>query len=163
METDNGANCEVLSPVMEDERVSTVASTAPDQTLMLSASRHRIPAPKYRPPPSYHQIRSHSSNTSANPAELGHSDHDYADCDSRDEDNDYHSRRSPQQMYVSSQDFNDQIFFADEYQPRRQLQSNGTIKSTTTNPSIHHHNSLHRMNPHNNSHKRNHCRRFHIL
>ena len=149
METDNGANCEVLSPVMEDERVSTVASTAPDQTLMLSASRHRIPAPKYRPPPCYNQIRPHSSNTTTNPVELGHSDHDYADCDSRDEDNDYHDRRSPpQQMFVSSQDFNDQIFFADRYQPRQQLQSNGTIKSTTTNPSIHQHNSLHRMNPH---------------
>merc|ERR1719510_49622 len=85
---------------------------------------------------------------------MGHSDHDYADCDSRDEDIDYHDT-PPQQMYVSSQDINDQIFFADEYQPRQQLQSNGTIKSTTTNPSIHHHNSLHRMTTHN-SHKRNH-------
>ena len=92
MESDNGANCEVLSPVMEDERVSTVASTAPDRTLLLSANHHRAPAPKYRPPPPYNQIRSGASKSSINHIEYGgHADDDYAEY----AEDDYGNRGSP--------------------------------------------------------------------
>ena len=160
MESDNGANCEVLSPVMEDERVSTVASTAPDRTLLLSANHHRVPAPKYRPPPSYNQIRPGTSKTSVNRAELDQSDEDYTDYDSRaNDEEDYRDRRSPQErLFSGAQDFhNDEIYFANEYQSRRQLEPNGTIRSTKTINSVHPDNSLDRLNSHSN-HKRQCCK-----
>ena len=143
---------------MEDERVSTVASTAPDRTLLLSANHHRAPAPKYRPPPSYNQIRPGTSKTSVNNnAELGHSDDDYTDYDGRDIDEDEYRHQRSQQRLFSSQDFSEQIYFANEYQPRRQLESNGTIKSTATINSIRHNSSLNRPNPHT-SHTRQCCK-----
>ena len=156
METDNGANCEVLSPVMEDERVSTVASTAPDRNLLLSANHVHAPAPRYRPPPPYNppprdsnsQIRSSISKSSINrTAYRGTSEDDYAEYDDEDHEN---GSFFQQRQLPYSQDTGDQIYYAHEYTPRRQLESNGTMRSTTTINSIRHNDSLNRLHQQNN-------------
>ena len=142
---------------MEDERVSTVASTAPDQSLLRSGNQHRAPAPKYKPPPPYNTIRSGISKSSIDhPGYGGHSDDDYADYDEEE----YPTRRSPphQRLKIGSQDVNDQVYFAHEYTPKRQLESNrGTMRSTTTLNSIRHNDSLNRLYDH--GHHTRHCGR----
>lgn len=161
VESDNGANCEVISPVMEDERVSTVASTAPDRTLLLSASHYRITAPKYRSPPRYHHKQPESSNASINATEFAQNDEDYADYDERDlEDQEHERRKSLQQMMFRSQELDDQVYFANEYEQRRHMNPNGTIKSTatTTTTSINPNSSLNRLHHHNN-HRRHPCKK----
>ena len=132
VESDNGANCEVLSPVMEDERVSTVASTAPDRTLLLSANHHRAPAPKYRPPPPYNQIRSGASKSSINHIEYGgHTDDDYAEY----AEDDYRNRGSPlHQSLAHSPEMGEEVYYAHEYTPRRHLESDGTMRSNQNTP-----------------------------
>ena len=161
VESDNGANCEVLSPVMEDECVSTVASTAPDRTLLLSGNHHRAPAPKYRSPPPYKHVHSSASKSSINKLERGgdQDDDDYADYD----DDYYQKRRSPPipntQRIVDSQDISDQIYFAHEYTPKRQLESNNaTLRSTTTINSIRQNDSINRV--HSHDHHARHCGMF---
>jgi len=147
VESDNGKNCELLSQVMEDERVSTVASTAPDRTLLLSASHHRAAAPRYRSPPPYSQIRSGASKSSVNRYEYGNEseedDDDYAEY----KEEVYRRKSSPfNRKLRKSQERSDQIYYTHEYTPRRQLESrNGTMKSTTTLNSIRHNDSLNRL------------------
>ena len=161
MESDNGANCELLSPVMEDERVSTVASTAPDRTLLLSANHHRVPAPKYRSPPPYSQIRTGASKSSINRIEYGNHSEDEDEDDYADyNDEIYRKRSSPFNRRIRksqersdprSDQRSDQIYYTHEYTPRRQLESrSGTMKSTTTINSIRHNDSLNRLYHENN-------------
>ena len=146
---------------MEDECVSTVASTAPDRTLLLSGNHHRAPAPKYRSPPPYNHVHSSASKSSLNKVERGgeQSDDDYADYD----DDYYQKRRSPPipntQRIVDSQDISDQIYFAHEYTPKRQLESNNaTLRSTTTINSIRQNDSINRV--HSHDHHARHCGMF---
>jgi hypothetical protein len=132
---------------MEDERVSTVASTAPDRTLLLSANHHRAPAPKYRSPPPYNQIRSGASKSSINHIEYGghDDDDDYADY----VEDDYRDRSSPlHHSLARSPEMGDEVYYTHEYTPRRHLEPNGTMRSTTTINSIRHNDSISRLHQH---------------
>ena len=147
VESDNGNNCELLSPVMEDERVSTVASTAPDRTLLLSASHHRVAAPRYRSPPPYNQIRNGTSKSSVNQFEYGNDSEEDEDDYAEYNEEVYRRKSSPfNRKLRKSQDRSDQIYYTHEYTPNRQLQSrSGTMKSTTTLNSIRHNDSSNRL------------------
>ena len=148
VESDNGANCELLSPVMEDERVSTVASTAPDRTLLLSANHHRAPAPRYRSPPPYNQIRNGASKSSINHLEYGNNSEDDDENDYAEYNEEVYRRKSSpfNRKLRKSQERSDQMYYTHEYTPRRHLESrNGTMKSSTTLNSLRHNDSLNRI------------------